>query len=85
MKKMDEAKMWLEKAVNENPEKTADDKAVCIKMGLFMIKTRKFKLHHLSDCPPGCRVSCNIFELKCYLPNLFAAQTLSLGKKDFMP
>lgn len=67
MKKMDEAKMWLEKAVNDNPEKTADDKAVCIKMGLFMIKTRKFKLH-LSDCPPGCRVSCNMLNSNVIYP-----------------
>ena len=52
MKKMDEAKMWLERAVNDNPWKTADDKAVCMKMGLFMIKTRNFKLH-LSNFPQG--------------------------------
>ena len=52
LKKMDEAKVWLERAVNDNPWKTADDKTVCIKMGLFMIKTRNFKLH-LSNCPTG--------------------------------
>ena len=39
---MDEAKVWLEKAVNDNPGKTADDKAVCFKIGLFKIKTRNF-------------------------------------------
>ena len=46
MKKMDEAKMWLEKAVDD-PSKTEDDKEVCIciKMGLFRIKTRNLKLH----------------------------------------
>ena len=44
MKKMDEAKMWLEKAVDD-PSKTEDDKEVCIKMGLFKIKTRNLKLH----------------------------------------
>ena len=44
MKKMDEAKMWFEKAIDD-PWKTEDDKAVCIKMGLFKIKTRNLKLH----------------------------------------
>ena len=39
---MDEAKVWLEKAVNDNPRKTADDIGVCIKIGLFKIKTRNF-------------------------------------------
>ena len=43
---MDEAKMWFEKAVYD-PSKTEDDKEVCIciKMGLFKIKTRNLKLH----------------------------------------
>ena len=36
--------MWFEKAIDD-PWKTEDDKAVCIKMGLFKIKTRNLKLH----------------------------------------
>ena len=34
LKKMDEAKIWLDKAANSNPKKTADDKAVCTKICL---------------------------------------------------
>lgn len=40
MKKMDEAKMWLEKA-NDDPCKTEDDKVVCIKMELSLSCTSK--------------------------------------------